>query len=132
MVKIPAALIVGAVIEAAEGVSALGFGLYAGIEGAAGHAHDRSTAFAVAVLLIAAGAAMLVVARGLLQKMSWGRSPAVLTQLFGFFIAYNLIQSDQTAYGAILGLAAAIALVALLSPPVNRTLFGDRPSGQDG
>jgi hypothetical protein len=130
--KIPAALIVGAAIEAAEGVAALGFGLYAGIEAVAGKPHDRSTAFAVAALLIAAGAGMLVVARGLLRKLSWGRSPAVLTQLFGFFVAYNLIQSEQTAYGAVLGVAAAVALIALLTPAVNRTLFDDRENAEEG
>jgi hypothetical protein len=123
--KTPAALIAGAAIEALEGVAALGFGLYVGGEAIFGHPHDRSTAFAVAALMIGAAVAMGYVAKGLLQKLSWARSPAVLTQLFGLFIAYNLITSEQTPYGIVLGAASVAALALLLSPPVNHTLFPD-------
>lgn len=128
--KTPPALIIGAAIEAAEALVALGFGLYVGVEAIVGHPHDRTSAFAVAVLVIGAAAGMGYVAKGLLGRLSWARSPAVLTQLFGLFVAYNLITSEQTAYGVVLGAASAIAIVALLSPPVNRTLFPDDKPGK--
>jgi uncharacterized membrane protein len=118
-------LISGAVIEALEGVTALGFGLYIAIEALVGKPHDMAGAVAVAVLLIGAGAAMLAVARGLLRRMSWARSPAVLTQLFAIFIAYNLYQSKQTIFAVALAGCAAVALIMLFAPGTTRALTQD-------
>lgn len=118
-------LISGAVIEALEGVTALGFGLYIGIEALVGKPHDMASALAVAALLLGAGAAMLAVARGLLRRMSWARSPAVLTQLFAIFIAYNLYQSKQTIFAAVLAACAVVALIMLFVPGTTRALTQD-------
>ena len=120
-----APLISGAAIEALEGLTALGFGLYVAIEALVGKPHDMVSALAVAGLLIAAGAAMLAVGRGLLRRMSWARSPAVLTQLFAIFIAYNLYQSKQTLFAVLMAGFAAVALLALFAPGTTRALTQD-------
>lgn len=125
-------LISGAVIEALEGVTALGFGLYIGIEALVGKPHDMASALAVAALLLGAGAAMLAVARGLLRRMSWARSPAVLTQLFAIFIAYNLYQSKQTIFAAVLAACAVVALIMLFVPGTTRALTQDDDAEDQG
>lgn len=125
-------LISGAVIEALEGVTALGFGLYIGIEALVGKPHDMASALAVAALLLGAGAAMLAVARGLLRRMSWARSPAVLTQLFAIFIAYNLYQSKQTIFAAVLAACAVVALIMLFVPGTTRALTQDDEAEDQG
>jgi hypothetical protein len=71
------------------------------------------------------GLAMLAVARGLLRVRRWGGAPAVVTQLLALFIAWNLFQSDQLAYGVPLAACALIAAVLVLSPPSTQALYDD-------
>jgi hypothetical protein len=119
----PFTLIGGAAVETLEALAALGFGLSVVVEMIAGRTHDPATGFGVVTMTVLAGAGMLAVARGLLLARQWGRSPAVLTQLFALFIAYNLIQSGQPLYGWPLGAGAAAALVMVLSPPTTKALY---------
>jgi hypothetical protein len=53
---------------------------------------------------------------------AWARSPVVVTQLIQLLLAWNLRNSDSKWVGALMGVAAVIALVCLLAPPVTRAL----------
>ncbi len=55
------------------------------------------------------------------------RSPVVVTQLIPLLLAWNLRTSDSKWIGALMAIAAVIALVCLLAPPVTRAL--GRPNG---
>jgi hypothetical protein len=123
-------LIVSAAVEAAEGAAGLGFGFFAGWETIAGKPLDLGGAIGVAVLALLGGLGMLAVARALWRAERWSRSPAVLTQLFALFLAWNLIQSHQPWYGVPLAVGAIIALIALLSGPTTAALFEQDSTGQ--
>lgn len=115
-------VIVAAVIEAAQGLAALAGGLYVGWETLVGRPADPVSAIGVTVLALMGGAGMCAVARGLLRRERWSRSPAVLTQLFALPVSWSLLQSDQFGYGLPLAAGAVIALVLLLSAPAARAL----------
>ncbi|MFA1544761.1 hypothetical protein [Actinomadura chokoriensis] len=125
MSKRPFTVQVAAALEAAEGLAAVGFGGYTGVETAIGAAVDPASAIGVTVLALAGGLGMLACARGLLRADQWSRAPTVLTQLFALPIAWSLWQSDQPALAIPLGLVAALALVSVLSPPSTAWLVED-------
>ncbi|MFI6507533.1 hypothetical protein ACIBCT_08005 [Streptosporangium sp. NPDC050855] len=121
----PMPLTVAAAVTGLEGVTAVILGGYAGVETVAGRPADVMSSVGVAVFGVIVGAALLWVARGMLQAERWARSPGVLTQIFAIPVAVTLIQSGQGATGFPLIALALIGLVALLSPPTTRALYGD-------
>ncbi|MFB4311610.1 hypothetical protein [Actinomadura sp. GTD37] len=125
MTKRPSTVRAAAALEAAEGLAAVGFGVYTGVETAAGAAVDPASAIGVTVLALAGGAGMLACARGLLRADQWSRAPAVLTQLFALPVAWSLWQGDRPAIAIPLGAVALLALVTVLSPPSTAWLIED-------
>lgn len=125
MTKRPITVQAAAALQAAEGAAAVGFGVFTGVETAAGAAVDPASAIGVTVLALAGGLGMLGCARGLLRAAQWSRAPTVLTQLFALPIAYSLWQSDRPAIAVPLGLVAVLALIAVLSPPSTAWLIED-------
>jgi len=119
----PRTLTAAAGLEAAEGVAALAFGLFVGWETLVGKPLDAGGAVGVTVLAVLGGAGMLAVARGLLLVRRWGGAPAVVTQLLALFIAWNLVQSDQLAYGLPLAACAIVAAILVLSRPSTQALY---------
>ncbi|WP_301174137.1 hypothetical protein [Actinomadura geliboluensis] len=120
-----------AALMGAEGLAAVGFGVFTGVETAAGAAVDPASAIGVTVLALAGGLGMLACARGLLRADQWSRAPSVLTQLFALPIAWSLWQSDQPALAIPLGAVAAAALVTVLSPPSTAWLIEDHDEDED-
>ncbi|MGW3768740.1 hypothetical protein [Actinomadura verrucosospora] len=125
MTKRPITVQAAAALQAAEGAAAVGFGVFTGVETAAGAAVDPASAIGVTVLALTGGLGMLGCARGLLRAAQWSRAPTVLTQLFALPIAYSLWQSDRPAIAVPLGLVAVLALIAVLSPPSTAWLIED-------
>ncbi|MEU6039477.1 hypothetical protein ABZ801_29155 [Actinomadura sp. NPDC047616] len=120
-----------AALMAAEGLTAIGFGLFTGYETVIGAAVDPVTAIAVTVIALGAGAGMLGCARGLLRGDGWSRSPSVLVQLFALPVAWSLWQSEQYWLAVPLGLVAVASLVLLLSPPTTAWLVHDHEPSDD-
>ena len=125
MSKRPSTVQAAAALEGAEGLAAVGFGVYTGVETAIGAAVDPASAIGVTLLALAGGIGMLACARGLLRADQWSRAPAVLTQLFALPIAWSMWQSDRPGIAIPMGLVAALALVAVLSPPSTAWLIED-------
>lgn len=121
-----------AALMGAEGLAAVGFGVFTGVETAAGAAVDPASAIGVTVLALAGGLGMLACARGLLRADQWSRAPSVLTQLFALPIAWSLWQSDQPALAIPLGAVAVAALVTVLSPPSTAWLIEDHDEDEGG
>lgn len=119
----PRTLTAAAGIEAAEGAAALAFGVFVGWRTLVGHPLETGGAIGVMVLALLAGAGMLAVARGLFLVRRWGGAPALVTQLLALFVAWNLLQSDQPAYGAPLAGCAVAAAAALLSRSSVQALY---------
>lgn len=123
MSKRPITVQAAAALEAVEGLVAVGFGGYTGVETALGAAVDPASAIGVTVLSLAGGLGMLGCARGLLRADQWSRAPTVLTQLFALPIAWSLWQSERPAIAIPMGVIAALALIAVLSPPTTAWLM---------
>ncbi|MEO3797897.1 hypothetical protein ABGB14_47530 [Nonomuraea sp. B10E15] len=122
----PLTLLIAAAVVALEGLVALGLGVLVAVQTLTGAPANVTTALAESgfALLVAAG--LLWVALGGLFRMErWGRSPAVLTQIFMLVIAVTLIQSDQPQLGIPLIVVAVTGLVTLLAPPTTHALYGD-------
>ncbi|WP_243725671.1 hypothetical protein [Actinomadura rubrisoli] len=131
MSKRPYTVHAAAALEAAEGLAAIGFGVFSGVETAAGAAVDPVSAIGVTVLALAGGLGMLGCARGLLRADQWSRAPTVLTQLFALPVAWSLWQSERPEMAVPMGVAAVLALVAVLSPPSTAWLVHDG-AAEDG
>lgn len=132
MSKRPITVQAAAALIGAEGLAALGFGVFTGVETAAGAAVDPASAIGITVIALAAGLGMLACARGLLRSDQWSRAPTVLTQLFSLPVAWSLWQSERPAIAVPLGLAAVLALVTVLSPPTTAWLFEDHDEDDGG
>lgn len=125
MSKRPVTVQAAAALEAVEGLVAVGFGGYTGVETALGAAVDPASAIGVTVLSLAGGLGMLGCARGLLRAEQWSRAPTVLTQLFALPIAWSLWQSERPAIAIPMGAIAVLALITVLSPPTTAWLMED-------
>ncbi|MBC6459287.1 hypothetical protein [Actinomadura sp. HBU206391] len=127
----PITLTAAAAIEAAQGLIALGFGLYVGWEAIVGKPLDPASAIGVTLFAFLAAGGMLAVARGLLRADRWSRSPAVLTQLFALPVSVSMLQGDQYALGVPLIVLAVAALVLVLCKPSNDALVHEEePHGE--
>ncbi|POM24744.1 hypothetical protein BTM25_33790 [Actinomadura rubteroloni] len=132
----PALAHAAAALEAVEGLTATGIGVFVGVETAVGSPVDPVSAVGVTVLALIGGVAMLAVARGILLGDARSRAPGVLTQLFALPVAWSLWQSGRPEIALPLGAVALAALVALLSPAntawLAREADDDRePAGTD-
>ena len=122
MANRPATLTAAAAIEALEGLAMIGVGLFVAVETLTAHSASVANAIALAVCALAVGAALLAVARGLYQPRRWARTPALLTQVFGFIIAIYLIQGHQLAYGIPIIVATVAGAFTLLAPATTQSL----------
>ncbi|MEU9022631.1 hypothetical protein [Actinomadura sp. NPDC048394] len=120
-----------AALEGAEGLGAVAFGVYTGVETASGAAVDPVSAIGVTVLALAGGLGMLACARGLLRGAQGSRAPTVLTQLFALPVAWSLWQSDRPAIAVPMGVVAVLALVAVLSPASTAWLVHDHDEDEE-
>lgn len=122
----PPTLLVAAGIVALEGLVAAGLGVYAAVQTLTGKPDDLTTALAEAVFALLVGAGLLWVAGGGLFRMErWGRSPAVLAQIFLLPVSYTLVQSGWPQLGIPLAVVAVAGIATLLAPPTTRALYGD-------
>ncbi|TDC09255.1 hypothetical protein E1267_08085 [Nonomuraea longispora] len=122
----PLTLLIAAAVVALEGLVALGLGVLVAVQTLTGTPGNVTTALAESgfALLVAAGL-LWVAWGGLLRMERWGRSPAVLTQIFMLIIAITLIRSDQPQLGIPLVVVAVAGFVTLLAPPTTHALYGD-------
>ncbi|NBE97157.1 hypothetical protein FE391_04990 [Nonomuraea sp. KC401] len=122
----PLTLLIAAAVVALEGIVALGLGVLVAVQTLTGTPGNVTTALAESgfALLVAAGL-LWVAWGGLLRMERWGRSPAVLTQIFMLIIAVTLIRSDQPQLGIPLVVVAVAGFVTLLAPPTTHALYGD-------
>ncbi|MFV2172815.1 hypothetical protein ACFHW2_16675 [Actinomadura sp. LOL_016] len=126
----PTTVSVAAGLEAVEGLAAVVYGAYVGVETAIGEPVDPVSAIGVTVLALAGGIGMLACARGLLRADQWSRAPTVLTQLFALPVAWSLWQSEQYAIGLPLGVVAVVTLIAALSPSSTAWLVADHDEAE--
>jgi O-antigen/teichoic acid export membrane protein len=79
---------------------------------------DAVRALVTVGLALAAGVGLGLVARGLLQRRRWARSPALVTNLLVLPVAIGLLQGGRWYVGAPL-LVWALAVLGLLFAPAT-------------
>lgn len=119
----PATLTAAAALEALEGIAMIGAGLFVGIETFAARSASITNAIALAVCALALGVGLIAVGRGLYQVRRWSRTPALLTQVFGFITGVYLIQSHQYAYGIPIIIITVAAVVLIFTPATTKALI---------
>ncbi|WP_327089667.1 hypothetical protein OIE66_03330 [Nonomuraea sp. NBC_01738] len=119
-------LLAAAGVVAAEGLVALGLGLYIAVETIGGKADNLTSAVAEAVFFLLIGAGLLWVAwGGLFMQERWGRAPSVLTQILMIPVSITLMQYDRLELGIPLLAVALVGAGLLLAPPTTQALYGE-------
>jgi hypothetical protein len=85
-------------------------------------------------MFLVIGAAVLLVAWGLVKGRFWARTPAIVVQMLLLPVAYSLlVPSRQVLTGAVVGAVVLAALVLLMSNPAkNWALDLDERRRRDG
>lgn len=125
-----AALRLLAALVAAQGLLLVGVSVFYVVELAVATTSDVGRALVTAVLALATGLGLLLVARGLLHGRRWARSPALVTNLILVPVALGLLQGGRWLAGAPLLACAAVVVVLLFSSAVNAALEHADPDGQ--
>lgn len=122
----PWTLLVGAVVVAVEGLAALAFGGFVGVETLRGGAQETTAAIAEAAFFLLVGAGLIWVAwGGLLRAERWGRTPGVLTQIFLIPVGGTVLADGRPIIGVPLLVLAVLGIGMLLAPPTTQALYGE-------
>lgn len=111
-----------AVLVALEGVVLLVFGAVYAVAGVRGQAETRVGAELGALLVGLAGVGLLLVARGLLRRRRWARSPAVAVQLVTLLTAFSLMSTPLAGAATVALLLAVVVVYLLFTGPARAEL----------
>jgi hypothetical protein len=112
-----------AVLVAVEALALLVLGIGYGIEGVSGQAQSLAGVEVGALLIAGSGVLLLLVARGLLRRRRWSRSPAVVVQRLLALTALSLLQTLPLVSVVVLAVTAT-ALYLLLTAEARAALGG--------
>ncbi|MGW0935449.1 hypothetical protein [Streptomyces sp. NPDC002666] len=117
-------------LSALEGAALVIGGVSMLVMGLLGRPDSPQQAEMGGLTLIALGLIPLFAARGLLQRRSWSRGPALITQIIALPVAWTLLRSQGALIPAGIVLAA-VALTALyqLARPATIEALGIRRPG---
>lgn len=105
-----------AALVALEGAALAVVGVVFALRAATGEPDDRSGSIGIGLLALAAGLALLPVARGLDQVRTWPWAPAILAQVLIGVIAVGALQGGLWVVAVPLGLLAGTVLYQLATP----------------
>ncbi|MHC0431698.1 hypothetical protein ACX6XY_16170 [Streptomyces sp. O3] len=120
----PVRLTAAAALAALEGLALIVLGLYMVVVGLNGEASATRSAVTGGLTMIVLAVIPLIAARGLLNRRSWSRGPAMVIQLLALPVAWQLLQADSVAIpgGIALAVVAVTTLVLLFSPDTTQAL----------
>jgi hypothetical protein len=129
----PGVVRAAAALVAAQGAVAVGFAGFL-VVNASASAQRLGALLGEAGMFLVIGAAVLLVAWGLVKGRFWARTPAIVVQLLLLPVAYSLlVPSRQVLAGALVGAVVLAALLLLLSNPAKSwALDLDERRRQDG
>lgn len=87
-----------------------------------GRSTDASGARLTALLALAAGVGLVLVARSLARRRRWARAPALVTQLLLLPVGFTVVQAGDAPIGVPLLVVAGGLVLLLLSQPVGKAL----------
>lgn len=117
----PRPLVVAALVQGLQAAALLCLGAYNCVAGITGHPDDILDAELVGGLLLLGGAALLVVARGLLGAKGWARSPALVWQLIMIPVGFS-IADDVPAAGYALLATVGLIVGGMFAPSAGVAL----------
>ncbi|MCF6523429.1 hypothetical protein [Streptomyces sp. JJ36] len=120
----PARLGAAAVLTALEGTVIAAFGLYSLVLVFAGDPDGLVQALTMALTVLGLAALPLAAARGLWLRRRWSRGPAMIVQLLGLPVGWQMAQNGGvwTAGGVVIGLVALTVLGCLVNPTATEAL----------
>lgn len=112
-----------------EGAALVIGGVYMVVMGLLGRPDSPQQAEMGGLTVIALGLIPLFAARGLLQRRSWSRGPALITQIIALPVAWTLLRSHGILIpaGIVLAVVALTALFQLARPATIDALGIRRP-----
>lgn len=134
----PPMLMVAAAALAAEAVALAAYTVDNVIELATGGTRTAANGAALIVIQVMILTGMLLMARGVLARRPWTRTPGVMVQLLTGVVGYILLEAHQYPWGAIALILAVAGLIGFLTPAslkaLARPLPGedDHPAGKPG
>ncbi len=125
----PARITLVAGLNALEGAALVIGGVYMLVMGLLGRPDSPQQAEMGGLTVIALGLIPLFAARGLLQRRSWSRGPALITQIIALPVAWTLLRSHGVLIpaGIVLAAASLTALFQLARPATIEALGIRRP-----
>lgn len=124
----PRPLVVAALLQGLQAAALLCLGAYTCVAGITGHPDDRLDAELVGGLALLGGAALLMVARGLLGAKGWARSPALVWQLIMIPVGFGTVDDVPVAGVALLVSVAGI-VGGMFAPSAGAALAAGERAG---
>ncbi len=118
----PPALRAAAVLVGCQGLLLLVAAGVLAAETVVGCSTDASGARLTALLALAAGVGLVLVARSLARRRRWARAPALVTQLLLLPVGFTVVQAGDALIGVPLLVVAGGLVLLLLSQPVGKAL----------
>ena len=121
----PTTVRLAALVTAIEGVALVGLGLFYAVKIAVDRPDSYGRAVFGALFVLAGGALLLLLGRGLLRVRGWARSPVVVLQILALPIGYSLaFQAGLPGYGGPILVLAAAELYLLFTPDARAAFWG--------
>lgn len=106
-------LLTGVALLAVEGIALVAAGVWLGARSLGNDVSNRAGGVTGAVVAIAVGLAVLYLARAILARKRWARSPVIVLQILFLPVGWGLLQSGRPEYGVPVIVAPVVTLVAL-------------------
>ena len=92
-------LLAGVGLLAVEGIALVVAGLWLGVRSLSNDVSDRAGGETGAVVAILVGVGTLFLARAMLARKRWARSPVIVLQILFLPVGWGLMQSGRPAFG---------------------------------
>lgn len=115
---------IAAGLIAAQGLVLIGLGIFLVVRGFGHDASSRGRAETGGVIAALAGGVLIMLARAVLARRPWARSPTLVCEFLVLPVSYGLLQGHRYGYGLPLAVSALAAMVLLV---VERVRGDARP-----
>lgn len=106
-------LLAGVALLAVEGIALIVSGGFLGVRSLGDDVSDRGGAATGAIVAILAGIGVLALARAMLTRRRWARSPVIVLQILFLPVGVGLLQSGRPEYGVPVILLPLAILITL-------------------
>jgi hypothetical protein len=106
-------LLAGVGLLAVEGVALLASGLWLGVRSLSNDVSNRAGGETGALVAILAGVGVLLLARAVLSRKRWPRSPVIVLQILFVPVGVGLLQSGRPGFGVPMILLPLATLITL-------------------